>query len=487
MGPHELGTDLVINKYGETMIFQPKADLSLANNRARAGRGPWRAAAGGCLSAAILACLVTPLAVQGQPSHSPALKRTYVPLAEGHETGANALLIEPAKLGPKARIVMINTHPKNRNNFEYWTADVFGGRGYRVIQINNYDEEKNFEVLLPPIAAAIRYARKLPGVEKVVLVGHSGGGPELSYYQEIAEKGPSACQQPNRLYPCEGKGLTDLPKADALLLLEANIGAPHRFMSLDPAVDTRQPKARNLVFDMYAPQNGFDPKTNTASYSAEFLKRYWAGMRARSDSLIADAQARLKAIEAHTGPYNDDEPFIVAGLAEAASGARLNLADPKLLSRTHGPHRVLKADGTMPVEIVQYKRAPRATLPRQRDTLSSTAQDKTVRHFLSFTSVRTTPEFEITANDVKGIDWSSSANSAAGNVENISVPTLVMAGNCMFHLVPLEIVYDHSAAKDKEFVAVDGGDHYFKPCRPEFGDTEKRAYDYVEAWLAKRF
>jgi len=45
------------------------------------------------------------------------------------------------------------------------------------------------------------------------------------------------------------------------------------------------------------------------------------------------------------------------------------------------------------------------------------------------------------------MDWTSSANSAPGNVEGVSVPTLVMAGSCMIHLVPLEITYDHAAAK----------------------------------------
>ena len=41
--------------------------------------------------------------------------------------------------------------------------------------------------------------------------------------------------------------------------------------------------------------------------------------------------------------------------------------------------------------------------------------------------------------------------------------------------------------EDKEFVAVEGGDHYFRPCRPEFGDSESHAFDYVDSWLAKRF
>ena len=82
--------------------------------------------------------------------------------------------------------------------------------------------------------------------------------------------------------------------------------------------------------------NGFDPATNTASYRRavrEALLRRRA--RARDCRLIADAQARLEAIEAGTGPYKDDEPFVVAGMAENSVGARLNLADPRLLSRTH--------------------------------------------------------------------------------------------------------------------------------------------------------
>ena len=70
-------------------------------------------------------------------------------------------------------------------------------------------------------------------------------------------------------------------------------------------------------------------------------------------------------------------------------------------------------------------------------------------------------------------------------MENISVPTLVMAASCAIHLVPLETVFDHSVAKDKEYVAVEGANHGFQPCRPEFGDTKKRAFDYVEAWLHK--
>ena len=442
------------------------------------------------LAAALPFCLT--LAAQAQPAGGRGgrgaeaevpVKDTYVRLG----SGAIGLLKEPLKPSKNERIIAINTHPDHLNTFEYFLGRQLLARGYRVLEVNYHGPERVMEEFLPALGAAVRYARSVPGVKTVVLAGHSGGGPELAYYQEIAEKGPSACQQPNRLYPCDGKNLTDLPKADALMLLEANIGAPHRTISIDPAVSNDAPKVRNPSMDMYALQNGYDPKTNTASYDAAFQRHYFAALHLRAESLVAIAQAKLKAINDHTGPFNDDEPFIVAGMAENSAGARLNLVDPKILAHTHAPHMELMADGTRPVEIVKMSRQPSPAGFNQRDTLADTAQYVTVRHFLSFLAVRTTPDFALTEDSIKGVDWRSSANSAPGAVENITVPTLVMAGSCTIHLIPLETVFDHSAAKDKEFVAVEGGDHSFLPCRPEFGDSQKKAMDYVDAWLNKRF
>ena len=408
-------------------------------------------------------------------------KRTYVRLANN----ANALLVEPLDPGSKSRILAINTHPDHNNNFEYFIGRELVGRGYRALGINYYGPEETMEEFLPAIAAAVRYARAVPGVEKVVFATHSGGGPELTFYEEVAENGPSVCQGPTRISPCKGSGLTGLPKVDGVLLLDINIGAPHRTISIDPAVDTSHPRRRDVALDMYAPQNGFDPESNRAKYPADFVKRFFAGVHARSERLIAEAQSKLKAIENGEGPYKDNEPFVIAGMAVNAVGARPNLADPRILSRTHAAHLHLKADGTTPVEIVRSSRNGDATAPQQRDTLRDTVQNTTVRHFLSFLAVRTTADYALSEDSIKGIDWRSSANSAVGSVENIKVPTLVMAATCAIHLIPLETVFDHSAAADKDFVAVEGADHGFQPCRPEFGNTTKRAFDYADAWLSK--
>lgn len=433
---------------------------------------------------AVIAVLTMPAQrpeAQQQRQQQPPLKLTYVDLGNR----SNGLLMESPQPSANNRFLVIQTHPDHNNNFNYFLLRELASRGYRALAVNYYGPELEVEEFLPGIGAAVKYARTVPGVDKVLFATHSGGGPVLTLYQEIAEKGPAACQEPSRLSPCRGQNLNNLPKVDGMVLLDPNIGALHRTLSLDPAIDSSNPRKREPALDVYAAQNGYDAETDTAAYSPAFVKRFNAGQHRRSEKLIADAQARLRAIKDGSGPYTDDEPFVVAGMAENSVGARLNLADLRLLSRTHAPHLHVKADGTTPTEIIKSTRKAVTTPMDDRNTLNEVSQNKTVRHFLSFLAIRTTADFEITEDAIKGVDWRSSGNSAVGSVENISVPTLVMAASCAIHLVPLETVFDHSAAKDKEYVAVEGANHGFQPCRPEFGDTRKRAFDYVEAWLHK--
>ena len=114
---------------------------------------------------------------------------------------------------------------------------------------------------------------------------------------------------------------------------------------------------------------------------------------------------------------------------------------------------------------------------RHLNRLYSTTQNVTVRHDLSFYALRTTADYATTENTITGIEWRSTPNSVPGNVEGIRAPTLIMAGTCAGHLVLSGIAFDHPAAKDKEFVAVEGGDHSFRPCRPQYGDSGKHAFD----------
>ena len=49
------------------------------------------------------------------------------------------------------------------------------------------------------VRAGVRFLRSQPGITTVILIGPSGGGPVMSFYQAVAENGPAYCQGPNKL------------------------------------------------------------------------------------------------------------------------------------------------------------------------------------------------------------------------------------------------------------------------------------------------
>jgi hypothetical protein len=407
-------------------------------------------------------------------------KMTYVPLANN----ANAVILEPVTPDPKrSGFMLLITHPEHANNFNYFIAPEMASRGYRVMMLNYHGPEEQYEEYLAPIAAAVRYMRALPDVKTIILTGHSGGGAELTYYQEIAENGPKACQGPERVYKCTGRGLDNLPKADGIMMLDARAGVVERLVALDPSVSSAHPSTHSPELDMFSTQNGFDPKTKAGVYSRAFEQRYLKAQGARQTALIAEAQTRLASIEAGKGVYRDDEPMIIPGSSQHTyDGAALTLADLRLLSKTHAPHMLLKADGSRPVQIVPITYGGLSESDHE-DRMSNTTQEITVRSFLSYLAMRTGPDYDITEDRITGVDWRSVANSLPGSVQGVRAPSLFMAGTCASHLVYLETAYDLSAAKDKTFVAVEGGDHSFAACKPEYGDPAKHAFDYVDSWL----
>lgn len=421
-----------------------------------------------------------PPAVQGGGA---ALRTTFVPLGQQ----ANAVLVEPVTPAAKSRIAVIVTHPEHANNFNYFVGHELPKYGYRALMLNYYGKEDTYYEFLQPIAAAINALRAMPGVEKVVLAGHSTGGAELSSYQDVAENGPAACQAAERIYKCPGTvsgiSLNDLPRADGIMLIDANTGAPEKTLALNPAVDEHRPRQVDPALDIYDARNGYDVVTRSATYGKEFLDRYFAAQGAKANRVIDAALERLGKIEKGEGEHLDDEPFVVAGAAINASGVRPELADVRLMSRTRAPHPLLRADGSVRVQVLQRTMPPQGQ--PYRNLLSQTTQNTTVRHYLSFQALRVTPDFRMTEDNVVGVKWRSTANSMQGNLEGIRSPTLIMGATCATEFVLLEIGFDHSAAQDKEYVGVEGADHNFRPCKPEYGDTYKRAFDYMDDWLGK--
>src|SRR5262245_43782048 len=151
-----------------------------------------------------------------QTSWAQSVRTTYVGLG-----AANAILFEPAAPSAKSHIALLYTYPlaslslssPPRNNFNHPSGPQLASRGYRVLLLNNYNERVGYESYVPDISRAIKYLRSLQGVDKVLLLGHSAGGPLVAFYQNVAENGPRVCQGPEKIYPCRGE-LDNLPKAD---------------------------------------------------------------------------------------------------------------------------------------------------------------------------------------------------------------------------------------------------------------------------------
>jgi len=409
-------------------------------------------------------------------------KTTFIRLGNG----ANAILVEPVTPDPvRGHMAIVVSHPEHVNNFNYFIARTLPTYGYPVLAINDYGPETTFYELLGPISSGIK-ALKERGFDKIVLAGHSSGGAEMAFYQDVAENGPASCQQPERIYKCTTKEATGLPKADAIMLLDPNSGAPERTYNYNPAAAPHDPRKIDQSLNMFSPANGYDPVTGTAKYSPEFLKKFFAAQVGLVNGLIDEASGRLDKINKGEGQYANDEPFVRQNRSVFVSEGRPEIAYIGLLSKSHAPHLLLKGDGTRTVQILNTVRVPEKDMrPVNAPLLYPDPDMETVRQFLSSFITRLKPDYHWTEDHIYGIDWHSSPSSLPGSVSGIHSPTLIMSGTCAAHIVFHETAFDMSPAADKDYVGLEGANHGLQPCRPEYGDTYKRAFDYVDAWLLK--
>jgi len=415
------------------------------------------------------------------PVQSERFHTQYVRLGSN---SAEGLLYEPVNPSPKARIAVVYSFPDD-NNFNSPPGRELANRGYRVVMVNYHGTDEGPESYAPSISRGIEYVRGLPGVERVVIIGHSGGGHLMSFYENVAEHGPAACQGRQLVYPCKGDRLKGLAKPDGIVLLDPALGALHRMSSMDPAVNERDRK-RNAAVDMYLPANGYDVAAKRAMYSPDFAKRFYAAQAARNARLVQHALDRLHTIEQGTAQYTDDEPFVVPGMSSHPAGARLYQPDLTFVAHTKKPHTLLKSDGSSSEEVVPSVRPPTGTqFADQLNSLSVMSENVTVRRFLANDAIRTKSGYGFTADDIVGVEWDSSMNSTPGAAEGITVASLVMVMSCHYLVVPGEIIFNHLASKDKTLVAVEGALHEFNACRPEYGDTVKRTFDFVDSWISK--
>jgi pimeloyl-ACP methyl ester carboxylesterase len=405
---------------------------------------------------------------------------TYVQFSPAPVKGA---LYKPDS-GPAPHVGIVLVH-RTANFLSAPATRELSKRGFMVLAVNprsdNNEAIVDFEANALDIKSAVEFLRKQPGITKVLLWGHSGGGPATSFYQAVAEQGTSYCSDPGKLSPCD-ESLAGLAKADGLILVDAHPGiSVNGLRSLNPAViDESDAKRLDRSLDPFNPANGF--VDGRARYSDEFKARYFKAQADRMNRLIDAALSKLKAMRTGTAPYPDDDVMIVTRF----EGARLMELDPTIHHATVKPQRLLKNDGTIVTQIVESVRRPATGYERRNATFSGGARVMTVRSFLSANAIRA-------KDSMDGIDWCSSNNSTRCAVAKIAAPTLIAAMGAHYFIRDSEIHYDASASRDKEFIVIEGATHGFTPCTAcesvpgQYGNSFKNLFDYAAKWINARF
>lgn len=335
----------------------------------------------------------------------------------------------------------------------------------------NNDVNLIHEAILLDVAAAVRFLRGERDLERVVLLGNSGGGALYTFYQSQAAA-PSGQRLSDTAAgdPLDLNGFT-MPEADGIVQLATHLGQGRLMLDIiDPSVvDEDDPLSRDPALDMYEPRNGYRELPEPSKYSEEFLARYREAQRARVARI--DALARSLVEEQNhfrrrmAEPDFEREPFELRQFVQrrALVGRFLSIhrteanpfyTDPSLFpsKRAIGSFFSLRPD------LFNYLEAGFGKLQTPRAWLST---------------------------------WSglSSRASTLECLPRITIPTLVVAysGDNAVPTSHTDAIHAQSPASDKTFHTVDG-DHLGLPLesRPDH-DGRAEAAKLVCGWLRDRF
>lgn len=369
-------------------------------------------------------------------------------------------------------------------------------RGFLVLCVNtrytNNEALVRFERIALDVNAGVQFLRAQPGIGKVVLFGHSGGGPTMSFYEAVAENGTAYCKGAGKLTQCTDE-LAGLPRADGIVFADAHAGNPVNVLrGINPSViDESNPLRIDPALDPFNPANGFNPN-GPSHYSAEFRQRYFRAQSARMNRLIDQAQAKLDAMRGGGYPYPDDDILLIprGGNPGAGPGASAALFDydPTVdeIFATAKPVKLLRNDGTITTQIVHSVFVPDPKLADQHRTFDGGTKLLTLRSFLSANAVRSSDSLE-------QIDHCSSNNSTVCAVRSISVPELFVAMGAHYFVRDTENEFENASSRDKDMIVIEGAVHGFTPCTRcekvpgQYSNSERNFFDYIARWMAARF
>jgi pimeloyl-ACP methyl ester carboxylesterase len=404
----------------------------------------------------------------------PSARRDVVYLDASDTAQSFGILYRPAGHEPRTAVYLM--HPRGEFTRHYVVPGLTA-RGYAVFGHNsrylNNDTDMVHERLLFDIAAGVRHLKER-GLERIVLLGNSGGGSLLGFYQSQAGRPAS-----ERLTATPGGEAIDLasetmPPADLYIAVAAHLGEG-RFMLnvLDPAViDEADPTATDPDWDMYNPANGYRPFPEASSYDSPWLAEYRQRQRERNRRLDERARDYLADQEYFRSKLRDPgfDSLDDAEHGRITRHARLGrymviyrtLANPAYLDPTIDPSRRPLGSIFSPADPILGNYGP-----------GGLARVMTPRAWLS--------------------TWSGLSSQAdlPDTIQHIVIPTLIVYadGDCDIFPSEQQELLDKSAAKDKSLDVLPWASHYLHPVGPEgaaLADPRDRLIDMIVPWIEER-
>jgi pimeloyl-ACP methyl ester carboxylesterase len=315
---------------------------------------------------------------------------------------------------------------------------------------------------------------KQRGFERIVLLGNSGGGSLLGFYQSQACRAPA-----DRLTSTPGGERIDLtaevmPEGDLYIAVAAHLGEG-RFMLnvLDPAVvDEQDPAKSDPAWDMYNPRKGYRPFPEPSAYDKDWLAAYRQKQRERNQRLDDIARGYLAEQAQHRERMRAPA---FASLGDEERGdvirrARLwrymviyrTLANPAYLDPTIDPSRRPLGSIFSPGDPIIGNYGP-----------GGLARTMTPRAWLS--------------------TWSGLSSQAdlPDTIAHVTIPTLIVYadGDCDIFPSEQRELLEKSGAKDKTLTALEWADHYLHPVGQEgakLADPRDRLIDMIVPWIEQR-
>ena len=379
------------------------------------------------------------------------------------------------KNNPNPKVAVIAAH--TRVDFsEHHTFGAILKAGYACLGANvrslNNDTDCLHEKLVMDIGTYMDWLKER-GVEKIIMLGNSGGGALFSFYQSQAKLAPA-----DRIRYTPGGKRTRLEKVDlipgdAIIYMAAHCGQGLIINEvIDPSVvNEADPFLSDPELDMYDPRNGFKPPPEWIEYTPEFVARY------RNAQL--DRVRRIDAC-AH-------EMINISAAAAAQHGAEDFESLPLNVQR-----RVLQREAFQPLITIYRTMAnlhyvDRTMDPTDRDygSLLSPRPDLMNYQRLGFARI-VTPDGWLST-------WSGLSSNASipKNAGSITEPAVVINAGRDLDVYPKthsQLIFDTVQSADKEYWDFPNALHYFEP---EDGEQDNATLNDLMArlvpWIKERF